>query len=307
MTTDGAVRTWRSQHPVDIASTLVVHQRSSLDPTYRRELGGAVWRTARTPDGSVTARFSLRHGEGLVHVQAWGPGAGWLLAEAPAWLGETDECNDFQPRERVLRDAYRLNHGWRIGRTGLVFEALVPAVLEQKVTGSEAWRGWRTLVRWYGEPAPGLAPDGMRVAPAATTWRHIPSWDWHRAGVGPDRAKTVIRAARVAPRLEEVVHLPPVERMTRLRAVLGVGQWTAAETLQRACGDPDAVSVGDFHLPRLVVWALAGRISDSDDDMLELLEPYRGNRYRVTRLLEMSGLRPPRFGPRLAPRDFRAM
>jgi endonuclease III len=307
MTSDGAVRTWRSQHPVDIVNTLVVHQRSSLDPTYRRELGGTVWRTARTPDGPVTGRFSLRHGGGAVHVQAWGPGSSWLLEHAPMWLGEGDDCSDFHPRERVLRDAYRLYHGWRIGRTGLVFDSLVPAVLEQKVTGSEAWRGWRTLLRWYGEPAPGPVPTGMRVAPGPETWRYIPSWDWHRAGVGPDRAKTIIRATRVAARLEEVVELPEHERAARLRAVLGVGAWTAAETLQRACGDPDAVSVGDFHIPRLVVWALASRVSDSDDDMLELLEPYRGHRYRVTRLLEMSGVRPPRFGPRLAPRDYRAM
>jgi hypothetical protein len=301
------MRTWRPQRPIDIASTLVVHQRSSLDPTYRRELGGAVWRTARTPNGPVTGRFSVRRPEGDIRVQAWGPGAGWLLEYAPLWLGEADDCRDFHPREPVLRDTYRVHHGWRIGQTGLVFDSLVPAALEQKVTGTEAWRGWRTLLRWYGETPPGPVPAGMRVAPGPETWRYIPSWDWHRAGVGPDRAKTIIRAARVASRLEEVVELPGYERAARLRAVLGVGQWTAAETLQRACGDPDAVSVGDFHIPRLVIWALAGRVSDSDEDMLELLEPYRGHRYRVTRLLEMSGVRPPRFGPRLAPRDYRAM
>jgi 3-methyladenine DNA glycosylase/8-oxoguanine DNA glycosylase len=127
-------------------------------------------------------------------------------------------------------------------------------------------------------PGSDPAPTAMRVAPGPETWRYIPSWDWHRAGVGPDRAKTIIRAARVASRLEEVVELPPGERVTRLRTVLGVGPWTAAETLQRACGDPDAVSVGDFHILQLVIWAQAGRVSDSDDDMLELLEPYRGHR-----------------------------
>jgi 3-methyladenine DNA glycosylase/8-oxoguanine DNA glycosylase len=307
MTSEGELRTWRSPHPVDIVSTLIVHQRSSQDPTQRREQGGAVWRTARTPDGPVTARFSVHRSEGVVQVQAWGPGTHWLLEHAPAWLGAFDDPGDFRPCERVLRDTYSRYRGWRIGRTSLVFESLVPAIMEQKVTGTEAWHGWRTLLRRYGEPAPGPASAGLRVAPNPATWRHIPSWDWHRAGVGPDRSKTIIRAARLAPRLEEIVQLPGSERAPRLRTVLGVGPWTAAEVLQRACGDPDAVSVGDFHLPRLVVWALAGRISDSDEDMLGLLDRYRPHRYRVTRLLEMSGVRPPRFGPRLGPRDYRAM
>jgi 3-methyladenine DNA glycosylase/8-oxoguanine DNA glycosylase len=307
MTSESAVRTWRPKHPVDIVSTLAVHQRSSADPTYRRESGEAVWRTARTPEGPVTARFCVRRSEQVVFTQAWGPGASWLLDHVPGWLGADDDASEFQPHEQVLRDAYVRHAGFRIGRTSLVLESLVPAVLEQKVTGSEAWRGWRTLLRWYGEPAPGPVPPGLRLVPDAATWRHIPSWDWHRAGVGPDRSKTVIRAARVADRLEEIVDLPPAQRAGRLRMVLGVGGWTAAEVLQRVCGDADAVSVGDFHLPRLVVWALSSRVSDADDDMLELLEPYRPHRYRVTRLLEMSGVRPPRFGPRLAPRDYRAI
>jgi 3-methyladenine DNA glycosylase/8-oxoguanine DNA glycosylase len=186
-------------------------------------------------------------------------------------------------------------------------EALVPAVLEQKVTSTEAWQGWATLLRWYGERAPGPCPPRLRVPPDAETWRRIPSWDWHRAGVGPQRSQTIVRATRVAARLEECLELAHEVRAVRLRTVQGVGVWTAAEVLQRACGDPDAVSVGDLHLPRLVVWALTGEVSDSDDDMLACLEPYRGHRYRVTRLLEMSGIKSPRFGPRLAPRDFRAI
>jgi 3-methyladenine DNA glycosylase/8-oxoguanine DNA glycosylase len=94
---------------------------------------------------------------------------------------------------------------------------------------------------------------------------------------------------------------PAVERA--LRTVPGVGAWTAAEVAQRAHGDADAVSVGDFHLPSLVGWALAGRRMD-DDGMLELLEPYRPYRAWVVRLIELGGPRPPRFGPRFAPRSY---
>jgi len=305
--TAGVERAWRPGFPVDLDTTLSALRRSSYDPTYHREPCGAIWRTARTPDGSGTVRFKTNRLDGTILIHTWGPGAQWLLDAGPDWLGRHDDPDSFQPVDPVLRELFGLHPGWRVGRTNLVMEALVPAILEQKVTGREAWHGWRTLLRWYGDEAPGPVPDGMRVFPSPETWRTIPSWKWHKAGVGPDRSRTVIRAARVADRLEEVADLPADRRAARLRTVPGVGEWTAAEVLQRACGDADAVSVGDFHLPRLVVHALTGRVSDSDEEMLELLEPYRGHRYRVTRLLEMSGVRTPRFGPRLAVRDYRAM
>jgi len=74
------------------------------------------------------------------------------------------------------------------------------------------------------------------------------------------------------------------------------------EVAVRALGDLDAVSVGDFHHKNLVSWALAGEPRGTDARMLELLAPYAGRRALVIRLLELSGLRPPRYGPRMAPR-----
>jgi 3-methyladenine DNA glycosylase/8-oxoguanine DNA glycosylase len=195
----------------------------------------------------------------------------------------------------------------RVPRSGRVLEALVPAVLEQKVTGMEARRSWRELLRRFGSAAPGPAPAGMRVVPEPREWAAIPSWEWHRAGVGPQRSATVVRVARVAGRLEECVDLTLADADRRMRAVNGVGVWTSAETAQRALGDADAVSVGDFHLPRLVGFALAGERDADDTRMLELLAPFRPHRYRVVRLLEHVGPRPERRGPRFAPRDYRSI
>lgn len=183
-------------------------------------------------------------------------------------------------------------------RTGLVFEAVVPAVLEQKVHTRTAHAAWRKLVWRYGTAAPGPAPDGLRVMPDAETWRHIPSWVYHRANVEPQRSKTIVLAARIAPKLEEAAALSPADAEKRLRTVPGIGVWTAAEIAQRAFGDPDALSVGDFHLAATVGWTLLGRPID-DDAMIEYLEPLRPHRYRAVRLLGLAGFaHKPKFGPR---------
>jgi 3-methyladenine DNA glycosylase/8-oxoguanine DNA glycosylase len=304
MTAPDAATRWRPETPVSLDVALGPLQRGSGDPTQRRDAEGAWWRTARTPDGPGTIRLLAT--AGVIDIRAWGPGAGWLLAAAPRLLGAEDDPTGFRPQHPVIADTYRRLPHLRLGGTGLVFELVVPSVLEQRVTGREAWRSWRELIRRFGDPAPGPAPRGLRVAPAAQTWRRIPSWEWHRAGVDPGRARTVVAAAQVAYRLDECTSLPHDERFARLRAVPGIGEWTAAEVAQRAWGDSDAVSVGDFHLPALVGWALIGRPVD-DDGMLELLECYPGHRHRAVRLVELSGVTQPRFGPRMPVGDIRAL
>jgi 3-methyladenine DNA glycosylase/8-oxoguanine DNA glycosylase len=218
-------------------------------------------------------------------------------------------------RHPALAQTLRGNPNLRLCRTGLVLESLVPACLEQRVTGGEAWRAWRSLVRGYGEPAPGPVGWGLQVMPSAARILQVPSWDWHRFGVDPQRYRTIRAAATVASRLEECVELaPPGSEIAafdraalRLRVVPGVGEWTAAETTLRALGHPDAVSVGDFHLKNLVGFALTGASRTDDATMLELLEPWRGQRARVVRLIELSGPRPPKFGPRFSPNDIRVI
>ena len=296
-------REWAPPYPVDAALILSVHRRGSRDPAYRTDASGAVWRTVLTPDGPGTLRVAGQAAK--VTAAAWGPGAGWLLETLPSLLGSGDDLSGFAPVHPLLREMAGRHPGARVGRSGRVLEALVPAILEQKVVGAEARRAWHYLLRRFGQPAPGPAPAGMRVFPDARTWAQIPSWEWHRAGVEPGRAAAVAGAARVAARLEEITAMAAADADRRLRSLPGIGPWTSAEVRQRACGDADAVSVGDYHLPAAVGWALAGRAVD-DTGMLELLAPYAGHRYRATRLVELSGAHPPRRGPRLALREYRA-
>lgn len=295
---------WRPPVPISVALTLGSLQRGPGDPTQQTGPDGALWRTARTPAGPATLRLSASAAG--VAAQAWGDGAAWMVEQVPALLGGHDDVTGFEPRHDVVRQTWRRLRHLRLPRTGLVFEQLVPAVLEQRVTGREARAGFRALVRRFGEPAPGPGPATLRVLPAPSVWRRIPSWEWHRANVDPGRARTVIAAAEVAHRLEESLLLPPAARLLRLRSIPGVGVWTAAEVAQRAWGDPDEVSVGDFHLPALVGWALVGRPVD-DDGMLELLRPYAGHRQRAVRLVELSGVRKPSFGPRMPVGDIRTI
>jgi 3-methyladenine DNA glycosylase/8-oxoguanine DNA glycosylase len=311
----GLHRAWTAPFPLDVRLILSVHRRGPQDPAYRADAAGALWRTTLTPDGPATLRVTAgpggprEDGDGpgpRITASAWGPGAGWLLARLPDLLGASDDPAPFQPEHPRLQDLARRYPGLRLGRTGRVLEALVPAVLEQKVVGVEANRAWRRLLTWYGTPAPGPAPDGMRVFPAASTWQAIPSWDWHRAGVEGIRARTIANAAAVAARLERIGELGAAEADRWLQSLPGIGPWTSAEVRQRACGDPDAVSIGDYHLPARVGWALAGQPAD-DQDMLVLLAPYAGQRHRAARLVELGGGGPPRHGPRMSVRDYRAI
>ncbi|MDM4763332.1 DNA-3-methyladenine glycosylase 2 family protein [Galbitalea sp. SE-J8] len=289
---------YRPAEPVDLLATLAPLRRGAYDPTFRVE-GRAVWRVTRTPHGVATLHLEQR--TDAVVATAWGSGAEWAVASVPALLGRDDDWSALDVSAHpVLVEARRRRPGLRLTRTGIVWESLVPAILEQKVTSGEAQRAWRTLVRRHGERAPGPAPDGMRACPPASVVRRIPSWELHRAGVTPQRAATLMRAAAAADGLERTIAHAGHAAEARLRTVLGIGVWTAAETLQRSHGDPDRPSVGDAHLPAAVGWVLAGRVVD-DDGMLELLAPWAGQRQRVMRLVEATGIRPPRRGPRFAP------
>jgi 3-methyladenine DNA glycosylase/8-oxoguanine DNA glycosylase len=287
--------------PIHLGLTLGPFIRGA-DPTARFDAEG-FWRATRTPEGPGSERIELS--DGGILVEAWGPGAAWLLEAAPALIGLHDDPSAFRAEHSVLRDLQRRMPGLRLGRTGAVVEALVPSILEQKVSGKEAWLAFKAIVRRYGEPAPG--PARLTLPPSAERLAGIPSYDLHPLGVERRRAETLRRACRAAARMEEAVSMPFEDAHRRLRAIPGVGVWTAAEVALVALGDPDAVSVGDYHLKNQVAWILAGEPRATDDRMLELLEPYRGQRARAIRLIEASGITAPRYGPRRPIRRLRSI
>ncbi len=290
--------------PLDVARSLSPHRRGTGDPAMRWAADG-VWRTTSTPDGPATVRVAGTAGE--VRVTAWGPGAAHAGEAVPGWLGAADRPEGFDPGHHpVVVDLHRRSGWLRLSRTGRTWDALVPAVLEQKVTVAEAHRVWRELLRLAGDPAPGPAPEGMRVVPSARRLLEVTDWEWHRCGLDGARRRALRAVATVASRLEPDDGCDSAVLQQRLCSIPGIGVWTAAEVVQRTFGDPDTVSVGDYHLKNIVGWSLAGRKTD-DEGMLALLEPWRGHRQRVVRLLLAGGPRRPRRGPRFAPTDYRRM
>ena len=297
-------RSIRLEVPLDLRRTLGIHRRGRADPALRFEPSGAAWRATRTPDGPATLLVDIH--AGAVRGRAWGPGARWVADRMADLVGLDDRPEALVPMHPAVAAASKRLRGMRLGRTSAVLESLVPAILEQKVTGDEARHAYRRLMWTYGEPAPG--PPGLRLPPAAQTLAALPYHAFHPLGVERRRADLIRAIAREAPRLERLAldaggpDGNPSHAYAVLQAFPGIGPWTAAEVGIRAFGDPDAVSVGDYHLPSMVTWALAGERRGTDERMLELLEVYRGQRGRVLRLLELAGAGAPRRGPRMATR-----
>ncbi|MBE9376370.1 DNA-3-methyladenine glycosylase 2 family protein [Saccharopolyspora sp. HNM0983] len=303
-TEDGLSRTWTPPGPLDLGAVLAPLRRGTGDPTWHVGDRGALWWASTTRTGPASLRVSARGGQ--VRAHAWGPGAHLVLDGLPALLGAADDPSGFQPAHDIVARGQRACRAVPQGACGRVWDVLVAAVLEQKVTNREAWRSWRQLCHRFGSTAPGPVPQGLRVPPDAQQLRAVRDWEWHRAGVDGARRRTLLAAASVAGRLERAVQLGGTDGCALLQHVPGIGPWTAAEVAQRAWGDPDAVSVGDYHLPTIVGLALTGGSLD-DAGMLDVLQPYTGHRHRAVRYLKAAGASRPRYGPRMPARDYRSI
>ena len=292
-------RTWRPAWPCPVPRVLAPLRRGGGDPSYRRDGAGTVWKSFRTPQGPTTLAVRPLDSLGEVRARAWGPGADWVLDGLPSLLGADDDPSGFVAHHPVLELPARRFAHWRVCRTRLVMESLVPAIFEQRVTGKESFATWRRLLRVYGDPAPGpVAELGLRVMPSVEVMRSVPSWGWLKLGIDHQRAATLSQVLRAGSELERLAELSRADADRHLRAFPGVGLWTSAEVRARAFGDADAISFGDYHVAKDVCFALTGRPAD-DATMARLVEPYRPHRLRVQVLVALGGLGRPRRGPRM--------
>jgi len=278
---DDVERTLTPPRGYDLDATLRFAGLGSLDPTWQRR-PGAILKAGRTPDGPVTLLLA-RERDG-VRARAFGPGAHWAIERADALAGLRDDPAAFAPREPPrLRAIARRHRGVHLPRSPWVFEVLTGVILQQRITFRDAARARRILVHRLGAAAPG--PGALLLPLAPPDWLRLTSEDFRRAGIDGQRARALRAAARHARRIDAAFDLNPARACEILAAVPGCGPWTVEMTMGLALGDPDAVPIGDLHLPSIVAWALAGELRGDDRRMVELLEPFRGQRFRLLRLL----------------------
>jgi 3-methyladenine DNA glycosylase/8-oxoguanine DNA glycosylase len=279
--------------PVDLARTLSWYRHGRLDPTTR--LGPtSMSRASWTPDGPATVVVDW---SGPLRIESWGPGRDRAHQSALAMTGIDRPPAPLPDHHRLLTDAARRFHGVRTGASGDLYHALLPTILAQRITAGEAVRQWARLCHELGPPAPG--PDlGLLLPPPPERLVRRPAWWFHPLGIESKRARALTEVARIAERMWTWATLPSDALAAKLALVRGVGPWTIGSVLGPVLGDDDAVAVGDLHLPNIVAWNLAAEPRADDARMLALLEPFRGQRGRVLRLLGLAGARPPAFGPR---------
>src|SRR3954447_4928078 len=283
-------------HGADPIATLTPLWQGPPDAQMRIE-GMVIARASRYPSGTATLRLTVSRDH--VVAQAWGAGAADALATVPALIGERDGPAPLVAHHDVVAQARRRMPGLRLTSGAPLYETLLFSILGQKVTSFEARRAFGALIRRLGEPAPG--PAGLMVPPPPEKLARTPYWAFHALDIERRRADTIRAAAAVAHRFPSLVALPTSDRVERLCSLPGIGPWTAAEAIRLSFGDPDAVSVGDYHLPTFVCSALAGERVGTDERMLELLEPYAGQRARAVLLIERAAIRFERHAPRMAP------
>lgn len=289
---------------VDPGATLAWYRHGAGDPTTWLSIGsrgptgtGRFVRATHTPDGPGTLVIGWS-GEDVT-TEAYGPGAGWLLGRAPLMLGVGDD-NDHgleHSNHLAVSNAARASRHLRFGASGNLYHELVPTIIEQRITIGEAHRQWQQLCFELGEPAPGPFAR-LLLPPTPRVLSRQPSWWFHSRGVERKRAETLIDVARHAGKFWAWSQMDPSSVGRKLSLLRGVGPWTIGSVLGPALGDTDAVAVGDFHLKNMVAFNLAGEARATDERMLELLEPFAGQRGRVVRMLARHGVGAPKFGPK---------
>jgi 3-methyladenine DNA glycosylase/8-oxoguanine DNA glycosylase len=285
----------RTEEPVDLALTFGSLVRGAYDPT-SHFMGDEWWRAWNTPGGTATTRLVVARPDGAVDVTAWGDGAAWVLDHADDWLGENDDPAAFEPRDAVVAPIARRLPGLRLTCLRATYDVAIATVVEQRVTTIEARRTWARLVRRHGERAPG--PVDLRVAPAPRCLAALADHARHAVGLELRRGRAASCVAGEAGRLDRAATRNDGALATRLRSLPGIGPWTTATVVHFVQGDADAVPIGDWHLPSMVAWALAGERRADDARMLELLEPFRPHRARAWRLIVAGAPMPPRRVPR---------
>lgn len=297
---------------IDLPNTMQMIGIYGSDPTHRWG-PGRTWfaKAVLTPTGPGTMRLRWDT-EGRVTAEAWGEGAEWLLDRAPRWTGIDDDLTGFDPtlHPKVHR-WWREHDGLRLAASGVVWQELGLVLCGQRVSTDEAAKSWGRMCHTWGEPAPG--PCDLVLPPDPAVIARLSYVDLHRCNIERRRADAILLAAKRANRLEEAATMAAPDALERLSALPGLGAWTATSTVIACHGDPDTLVLRDYGMPTMVNYAFTGEAQrlppdeGGDEVMCEHLEPWRGHRQRIIRLLFAAGVTAPRRGPRQRNPDIRRL
>jgi hypothetical protein len=250
------------------------HDELEVAVVFAADPDGAALETTKPPRGISLDALRKEH---PATFGAANRAVGGLLNRLPL----DDGYERFAPGDSVIAPLLRAFPGGRILPVPWLFDLACSVVLQQRVSFSEARRSWCAIARTLG------TSDAFGTAfPRPETMARVPSWQWRDFGVDVQRARTLSALAHEEasrPFLRPTLAFDDVR--ARLRSIPGIGPWTTEMILGFGAGDPDAVLVGDLHLPNLAAWAFARRPRGTDEELLGFLAAYPGQRFRVARLL----------------------
>jgi 3-methyladenine DNA glycosylase/8-oxoguanine DNA glycosylase len=276
--------------PVHFSRTFSMQSLGPYDPT--AESAADLFRKAFFYRGEPAALEFRRDQEGLL-VTAYAPEAEALLEETLAGLSQDDRYRSFATVDGGIWRLHRSQPGLRLLRFPWLYEMTCSAILQQRIRTVDAMRDWRHITQRWGVPA----PLGLRAFPSAEILARVAQFELQALDIDAQRARTLLRFAQESRFVPLKTALRFAELRERLIRIPGVGPWTTESVLGYGAGDADAAIPGDLHLPHLICYALAGEIPGSDERMMELLEPFRGHRFRIIRLIYASGIAVPRSTP----------
>ena len=276
--------------PIHFSRTFSMQSLGPYDPT--AESGTNLFRKAFLYRGAPATLEFQRAPEGLL-VTALAPQAEALLEETLAGLAQDDCYRSFATDDSGIWRLHRSQPGLRLLRFPWLYEMTCSAILQQRVRTVDAMRDWRHITQRWGV----AAPLGLWAFPSVEILARVAQFELQALDIDAQRARTLLRFAQESRFVPLRTTLSFAELRDRLIRIPGIGPWTTESVLGYGAGDVDAAIPGDLHLPHVVCYALAGEIPGSDERMMELLEPFRGHRFRIIRLIYASGLAVPRTTP----------
>ena len=155
-------------------------------------------------------------------------------------------------RDPLLRPAAQAMPGTRVPGCWDRFELAVRAIVGQQVTVVGATRLFGRIVTRFGRPLPRAVEGGpTQLFPHP---QDLADADVASIGMPKARANTIRGLARAVAEGDGVLDLAPDldTAIQRLRALPGIGDWTAQYIAMRGMSEPDAFPAGDLGLRKAV-------------------------------------------------------